>query len=140
VKTAFDWKPRGRAFHLEAAGLIRSFKDFNNLVTPSATDTVTSGSGAINLEFELFKGFRLIANSFYGEGGGRYIGGLGPDVVVKPNGTLSPVHSVSGVGGFEWQVTPRFLFDSVFRSKFRFAALNCDTSPQVQATPLILRA
>jgi hypothetical protein len=118
VKTAFDWRPGGRAFHLEAAGLIRSFKDFNNLVTPSATDTLTSGSGAINLEFELFKGFRLIANSFYGEGGGRYIGGLGPDVVVKPNGTLSPVHSGSGVGGFEWQVTPRFMFDSHYSGAY----------------------
>jgi hypothetical protein len=118
VKTAFDWKPRGRAFHLEGAGLIRSFKDFNNLVTPSATDTVISGSGAINLEFELFKGFRLIANSFYGEGAGRYIGELGPDVVVKPNGTLSSVHSGSGVGGFEWQVTPRFLFDSYYSGAY----------------------
>jgi hypothetical protein len=118
VKTAFDWRPGGRAFHLEATGLIRSFKDFNNLVTPIATDSLTSGSGGVNLEFELFKSFRLIANSFYGEGGGRYIGGLGPDLVVKPNGTLSPVHSGSVVGGFEWQVTPRLLFDSYYSGAY----------------------
>jgi hypothetical protein len=118
VKTAFDWKPGGRTFHLETAGLIRTFKDFNNLVTPSATDTLTSVSGAVNLEFELLKNFRLIANSFYGEGGGRYIGGLGPDLVVKPDGTLSAVHSGSWVGGFEWQVTPRFLFDSYYSGAY----------------------
>jgi hypothetical protein len=114
VKTAFDWKLRGRPFHLEAAGLIRSFKDFNNLVMPNATDTFTAGSGAVNLNFDLFKDFRLIANTFYGQGGGRYIGGLGPDLVVKPNGTLSPVRSGSGVLGFEWRIMPRFLVDSYY--------------------------
>ena len=132
VKTAFDWKPRGRAFHLEVAGLIRSFKDFNNLVTPNATDSVTSGSGAVNLNFEMFKGFRLIANTFYGEGGGRYIGGLGPDLVVKPNGALSAVHSASGVGGFEWQVTPRLLFDSYYSGAYfarNFALLASTATP-----------
>jgi hypothetical protein len=118
VKTAFDWKPRGRAFHLEVAGLIRSFKDLNNLVTPVATDSVTSGSGAVNLNFELFNGFRLIANTFYGEGGGRYIGGLGPDLVVKQNGALSPVHSGSGVGGFEWQVTHRLSLDGYYSGAY----------------------
>jgi hypothetical protein len=118
VKTAFDWRLRGRPFHLEVAGLIRSFKDFNNLVIPSATDTVTAGSGAVNFNFDLFKDFHLIANTFYGEGGGRYIGGLGPDVVVKPDGTLSPVRSGSGVGGFEWQVTPRFLIDGYYSGAY----------------------
>jgi hypothetical protein len=118
VKTAFDWKLRGRPFHLEAAGLIRSFKDFNNLVMPNATDTFTAGSGAVNLNFDLFKDFRLIANTFYGEGGGRYIGGLGPDLVVKPNGTLSPVRSGSGVLGFEWQIMPRFLVDSYYSGTY----------------------
>jgi hypothetical protein len=118
VKTAFDWKPGGRAFHVESAGLIRTFKDYNNLVTPSATDTATGVSGTVNADLELFKGFRLIANTFYGQGGGRYIGGLGPDLVVKPNGTISPVHSGSGVAGFEWQVTKRFLFDSYYSGAY----------------------
>lgn len=118
VKTAFDWKPGGRAFHLEAAGLIRSFKVFNNLITSNPTDTATAGSGAVDLDFELFKKFRLIANSFYGEGGGRYIGGLGPDAVVKPNGTISPIHSGSGVAGFEWQIMPRLLIDSYYSGAY----------------------
>jgi hypothetical protein len=118
VKTAFDWKPRGRAFHLEVAGLFRSSKDFNNLVTPHSTDSVVSASGAVNVNFQLIKGFHLIANTFYGEGGGRYIGGLGPDVVVKPNGMLSPVHSGSGVGGFEWQITTRFLLESYYSGAY----------------------
>jgi hypothetical protein len=132
AKTAFDWRPGGRAFHLEAAGLIRSFKDSNNLVTPSATDSLTSASGAVNLNFQLFKGFRLITNTFYGEGGGRYIGGLGPDLVVKANGRLSPVHSGSGVGGFEWQITRRFLLDSYYSGAYfarNFGLLTSTATP-----------
>jgi hypothetical protein len=37
---------------------------------------------------------------------------------VRPNGTLSPVHSGSGVGGFEWQVTPRFLIDGYYSGAY----------------------
>ena len=55
------------------------------------------------------KDFRLIANGFYSYGGGRYILGLGPDVIVKPDGTLSGVHAGSGVAGFEYQMNPQIL-------------------------------
>ena len=114
VKTAFDWKPYGHAAHVEVSGLVRSFKDFNSLAGRTATNTITGGGGSINANFELFNNFRLIGNSFYSCGGGRYIFGLGPDVVVRPNGTLSCVHSGSGVGGFEWQTTPQYLFAAYY--------------------------
>jgi len=97
VKTAFDWKIRERAFHVEAAGLVRSFKVYENLSTPSATNTITGGGASLNANLEVFNGFHLIADSFYGDGVGRYIGGLGPDVIVRPDGTLSGVHAGSGV-------------------------------------------
>lgn len=89
----------------------------------------------MNLNFELFKNFRLIANSFYGEGGSRYIGGLGPDLVVMPDGSLSAVHSGSGVAGFEWQLTPRFLFDgyysgAYFQRNFGWLASNVVPAPR----------
>ena len=139
VKTAFDWKPRRRAFHIEASGLIRSFKDFNNLSKPNTTESATSGSGAVNLNLQLFKGYRLVVNTFYGEGGGRYMGGLGPDLVVKPNGTLSPVHSGSGVGGFEWQVTSRFMFDSYYSGAYfarNFGFLTSTATPALRCDGL----
>ena len=118
VKSAFDWKIGEHALHLEAAGLIRSFKVFNNLSAPSATNAITEGSGAVNLNFELLHNFRLIANSFYGAGNGRYIGALGPDAIVKADGTLSPIHSGSGVAGFEYQVTPRFELDGYYSGAY----------------------
>jgi hypothetical protein len=118
VKSAFDWKVGGHPLHVEEAGLIRSFKVFNNLVTPSSTSTITGGAGSLNANLELFDHFHLVFDSFYGDGGGRYIGGLGPDVIVKADGTLSGVHSGSGIGGFEYQATPTFLFDGYYSGAY----------------------
>ena len=78
VKSAFDWKLGAHALHFETAGLLRTFKVFNNLVTPNATNALTGGSGSVNLNFEVLRNFHLIANTFYGAGNGRYIGALGP--------------------------------------------------------------
>jgi hypothetical protein len=127
VKTAFDAHPAGRSLHIEAAGLLRNFKVLNNLATPSTTNTITGGGGSLNVNYEVIHNLHLIANSFYSDGGGRYIFGLGPDVIVKPNGTLSGVHSGSGVGGFEYQVTPHYVFygyygGAYFQRNFGFLA------------------
>ena len=118
VKSAEDWKIGGHALHVEEAGLIRSFKVFDNLVTPSATDTITGGGAALNANLELFPRFHFIFDSYWSDGGGRYIGGLSPDVIVKADGTLSAVHSGSGIGGFEYQVTPSFLFDAYYSGAY----------------------
>jgi hypothetical protein len=118
VKSAFDWKLGDHALHLEAAGLVRSFKVFNNLDTPSDTNSITEGSGSLNANFEVFHNFRLIASTLYGAGNGRYIGALGPDAIVKANGELSPIHSGSGVAGFEYQMTPRFEFDAYYSGAY----------------------
>ena len=114
LKSAFDWKPYGHAAHVEVSGLVRSFKVFNSLAAPATTNTITGGGGSLNANFELFNNFRLIGNSLYSCGGGRYIFGLGPDVVVRPNGNLACVHSGSGIGGFEWQTTPQYMFAAYY--------------------------
>ncbi len=134
LKTAFDWKPYGHAAHVEVSGLLSSFKVFNTLTSPASTNTITGGGGSLNANFELFNNFRLIGNSFYSCGGGRYIFGLGPDVIVRPNGHLACVHSGSGIGGFEWQTTPRYMFaayygGAYFQRNFGFlpsAEATCD--------------
>src|SRR5580704_127439 len=118
VKSAFDWKVGDHALHVEADGLIRSFKDYDNLITPNTTSTVTGASAGLNANLELFPKFHLIFDSFYGAGGSRYIGALGPDVIVRPNGTLSAIHAGSGIGGFEYQVTPTFMFDGYYSGAY----------------------
>ena len=110
VKAAFDAHPAGHSLHIEAAGLLRSFKVLNDLTISPTTNTITGGGGSLNINFEIIHNLRLVANTFYSDGGGRYIFGLGPDVVVKPDGILSAVHAGSGVGGFEYQATPHYMF------------------------------
>jgi hypothetical protein len=135
VKTALDARPAGHSLHIEAAGLLRSFRVFNNLATPANTNTITGGGGSLNLNYEIIHNLRLVANSFYSYGGGRYIFGLGPDVIVKPDGTLSGIHAGSGIGGLEYQATPRYMFyayygGAYFQRNFGFLpatpASSCD--------------
>ncbi|MCU1242870.1 MAG: hypothetical protein JWO71_3596 [Candidatus Acidoferrum typicum] len=114
VKAAYDTELMRRRFHVEVAGLIRSFRVLNTLVTPNRTDTITGGGGSINLNFQLIKNLTLIANSFYSDGGGRYLGGLGPDAIVKANGNVSAVHSGGGIGGLEWQASRKYMFDAYY--------------------------
>ena len=114
MKTSYDTELGHRPFHIEAAGLIRSFRVLNTLVTPNRTDTITGGGGSINLFLQVVKNLTLVGTSFYSDGGGRYIFGLGPDAIVKPNGNLSAVHSGSGIGGLEWQASRRYMFYSYY--------------------------
>ncbi|MGB6875036.1 MAG: hypothetical protein WBD87_03280 [Candidatus Acidiferrales bacterium] len=109
-KLAFDTHPNGggRNFHIEVAGLYRAFR-----LNTSGLGNVTSsgGGGSINANLELFKNFHLIANTFWSDGGGRYIFQLGPDFTVNVNGAgnfvPSPIHAGSGIGGFEYQFNPK---------------------------------
>ena len=96
-KIAFD----GKRAHLEIAGILRTFRGYN--VLDQTHHTIAGGGGAINSNFELFKGFRIFENAYYSDGGGRYINGFGPDVIVRANGDLSPVRAGSTVDGFELQ-------------------------------------
>ena len=112
VKVAYDWELMHRPFHVEVGGVIRSFKVFNPFA--NNTDTITGGGGSVNLNLQVIRNLTLIANSFYGDGGGRYIEGLGPDAIVKPNGTLSAVHSGAGLGGLEWTPNRRYMFDAYY--------------------------
>ena len=119
AKMAFNWYVgNGKLFHIDTGGVLRSFKAYSNLVTPAGTNTITGGGGQFDLNFEVLKGFHLIGNSFYGDGVGRYIGGLGPDIVFRPNGTLSAVHAGSGVAGFEWQARPNLIVDSYYSGAY----------------------
>ncbi|MGD1211473.1 MAG: hypothetical protein ABR973_08980 [Candidatus Acidiferrales bacterium] len=133
AKTAFDWRLGGKLFHVDAGGIARSFKVYNNLATPASTNTITGGGGGVNVNFEVLKNFHLIGNSFYGDGVGRYIGGLGPDVIVKPDGALSAIHSGSGVAGLEWQTTPKLLLDGYYSGAYFFR--NYDVTTKALGTP-----
>ena len=112
-KLAFDTHPNGggRNFHIEVAGIYRVFR----LNTPGLGNVSNSaGGGSINANLEVAKGFHLIANTFWSDGGGREIFQLGPDLVVNVNANgnfvPSPVHAGSGIAGFEASVKNSLLY------------------------------
>src|SRR5579872_2122928 len=95
-------------FHFEVGGLERQFKLWN-----PATLTKYSATGAggfLNLGVGLFKGFRLLTNNFYSDGGGRYIFGQVPDLVVRTDGSPSAIHAASTVSGFEYTKGNSFFY------------------------------
>jgi hypothetical protein len=95
----FAWDPTSR-FHGEIAGLLRTVRLWNP--NTNATYTAEGGGGSVNANFEVAKGFRLLTNNFWSDGGGRYIFGMVPDLIVRANGSPSLIHTGSTVDGFEW--------------------------------------
>ncbi len=102
-KGAYDGHIGEKLMHIEAGALVRSFKFANGTGTPAkySTYSATAASGEVNGNFELAKNLHLIANTFFGSGNGRYIFAQAPDVVIRANGTIAPLHSYSTVDGFE---------------------------------------
>ena len=107
AKAAFDPKWGKRDVHIEVAGLVRTFKVFNPLNGMKFTST--GGGGSVNLNIELFKNFRFVTNNFYSDGGGRWVFGQAPDLVIRGDGSPSLVHTSSTVSGFEAQVSKNWL-------------------------------
>jgi hypothetical protein len=102
AKIAFD--PSSR-FHGEIAGIERSFKILNptNLAL-GQTSTKAGGGIQVGLNGEIFKNFRLITTNYWSDGGGRYLFGQAPDLIVRANGNLSLVHSGGTIDGFETRI------------------------------------
>ncbi|MGH9582469.1 MAG: hypothetical protein ACRD4O_05990, partial [Bryobacteraceae bacterium] len=111
VKAAYDAHPGGRHLHFEAASLTRGFKDAFAVGSPASyrTSSLTTESGEVNANLEIAKNVHLVANTFFGSGNGRYVFGLAPDVIVRADGSLSPVHTYSTVDGFEANVSKSML-------------------------------
>ena len=125
-KAAYDGEAGEKHMHMEAGALIRNFKDtlpFTPAGIPAAsstpgvlyrTDTAAAATGEVNVNLELAKNFHLIANTFFGAGGGRYLQGNGPDLIVRADGTISPVHTYATLDGFEANVTKNTLISVLY--------------------------
>ncbi len=107
AKLAYDGRWAGHRVHGEIAGLISGFHD----AVPGtlATNSATGAGGELDGNIELLPHLDLVLNSFFSDGGGRYIFGLGPDLIVRPDGQISPVHSASTLDGFEYQFRRRWM-------------------------------
>lgn len=131
-KTAYDGHvgKKDQIFHIEAGALIRNFKDTVPSGTPVKynSNTATGVSGEVNANLEIVKNVKLIANTFFGEGGGRYIFGLAPDLIVRSNGSISPLHSYSTVDGLEVNVGKNTLVDAYYGGVYIGKQIALDTN------------
>jgi hypothetical protein len=129
LKAAYDHMLGEKLFHIEASGLLSTFRVFTppsilgTPALPGVTNRAVGGGGSVNMNLELYKGLHLIANTFFSDGGGRYLLGSGPDLVVKQLTTTSPflpslVHAYSGIGGLEYQATKNTLLDFYYGADY----------------------
>ena len=128
AKLAFDPKVGGHDLHLEVAGLLSGFRFFNP--QDQTRHHATGGGVLAGLNYEALRNFRLIANGFYSNGGGRYIFGLGPDVMINADGRPSLVHSASTVTGIEYQANPNNLFNAYYGGAYIYRSNAIDTNGQ----------
>ena len=106
AKLAFD---PVKQVHFEIGGVARSFKVYypgvaatsSTAAIPANTFSAEGGGGFLNFSVEPVKGFRLLTNNFWSDGGGRYIYGQAPDLIAHADGSISLIHSGSTVTGFE---------------------------------------
>jgi hypothetical protein len=98
AKLAID--PNSR-FHFEVGGIESNFKT-TSLTAPFSTHHTTQGAGLlVGLNVAVLKNLRLISTNFFGDGEGRYLFGQAPDLVVRADGSLSPVKADGTIDGFE---------------------------------------
>jgi hypothetical protein len=116
AKLSFDAPWGGRTWHLETAGLLTAVGILTPAsVTKSETKKDIREGGGISAaaNIEVARNLHVIATGFWSDGGGRYIGGLGPAFVVAQPGTIaSPfsvrmIHSGSAIAGTEWRASKK---------------------------------
>ena len=123
AKIAFD--PSSRA-HVEVVGIERNFKDW--VPTTNMHFTKAGGGGSINTNLEVVKNFRVIENAYWSDGGGRYIFGQVPDVVIRSDGSLSPIHAGGTVDGFEATLSKNFLLYGYYGAIYAGRDVALDTN------------
>jgi hypothetical protein len=126
-----------RKWHFETSGLLTPVA----IITPasitkaSAAKDIREGggvSGAANLG--VAKNLHLILTGFWSDGGGRYIGGLGPGFVVEQRGSKTApflaqlVHSGSGIAAAEWQANRVNMVSLTFSQAYFARAFSIDPS------------
>jgi len=105
AKVAFDFS----RLHFEVAGIERNFKTVNPSLF-SQKSTATGEGLQFGFNAALTKTFRVISTNFFSDGGGRYLFGQAPDLIVRADGSLSPVRADGTIDGVEATVKNTLLY------------------------------
>jgi hypothetical protein len=113
------WDPTSR-FHFDVTGLETNTKiamnNTNGVLSLPSTGSYnqhpTAAGAGIQFGFnaEVFKGFRVISTNYGSDGGGRYLFGQAPNVIVRADGSLSPVRSAGTIDGVEATIKNTLLY------------------------------
>lgn len=92
--------------HYEIFGIARNFRDRIYGATtaiPAVNDTRTAGGGGANARWSVYeKHVDIGIHALAGDGVGRYGTSTLPDITLRPNSTLAPIHSYQGLVTLEW--------------------------------------
>jgi hypothetical protein len=105
AKIAVD--PNSR-IHFEVGGLQRTFRTFNPN-TNQYFKKIGAGVSASAM-LGLSDNFRLTTTNFWSDGGGRYLFGQAPDVIVRADGSVSPIHAGGFTEGAEGNIKNTLLY------------------------------
>jgi len=144
TKFAWDNDVNGKHMHFEAGGFLTSAKITNVPIGSTQFDHHSKIGGTFEgaFNFELAKGFRVMANGMWGAGNGRYLIGFGPQVVVFPNATatnidLSMVHAGAAIVGSELQAGKKSLFGFYYGGFYYQRNAFQDTTSPLVVKPFI---
>jgi hypothetical protein len=128
-KASFNRGSPGHQFHLDTGMILRFFRSYNPSDITGHKNAFGIG-GNLNLGVDLTPKLHLVLNGFLSSGGGRYIGGLVPDVIVRANGDISPVKAHSWVSGLEYAANRRNTLFTYYSGVYapRNTALDLDHS------------
>ena len=126
-KIAFDPKTGNTHQHIEGAVLVRGYKTYNPATDTSFNATATGGS--VNAVLEPVKNFKIVATTFFSNGGGRYIANTNlPDFIVNADDSLSLVKSRSFIVGPEVQAGPNSLIFGYYSQAMADSNVTVDTN------------
>jgi hypothetical protein len=94
-----------KPLHVDVGGVVRVFR---HTVAPYDDDFKDVGGGAsINARYNVSAGTKLLMQTGFGSGFGRYIGGMVPDAAFRRDGSISTISTMSWVGGVEQTLSPK---------------------------------
>jgi hypothetical protein len=128
-KGSFNFGPPQHRFHMDTGTVLRFFRNFDPARITNHKDARGVGTN-LNFGVDLTSQLHMVLNGFASSGGGRYIGGLVPDVIVRPNGDISPIKAYSWVTGLEFAPSRRNMVFGYFSGAYaaRNTAIDTDGS------------
>ena len=114
-----------KPLHIDVGGVVRVFR---HTVPPYDEDFKDAGGGAsINARYTLTPATRLLIQTGFGSGFGRYIGGLVPDAAFRRDGSISTIGTVTWMGGVEQKISPKLSLAGYYSGLDTDASFDLDT-------------